>query len=408
MADRGNEVPPPDQKQPVIVALDGELLRHGIAGEIRAARLRTMSRDGEHTIDVTALPYSAAAISKARAARLDGTQTMLAADADNPLVQRIAKHLNAFDGIVPTSLGGSARPHAALSNTVRNWLAALRVHQWVKNALIFVPLLAAHQFQNPVLLANGVVAFLAFSLCASSVYLLNDILDLNDDRHHKSKRHRPFASGALSIQSGLIAFPALLLLAFAGSWLLLPWQFAGVLGSYYLLTLAYSMVIKRVMALDVIALAILYSLRVFAGAAAFNLTLTFWLLAFATFLFLSLALSKRYAEVRDALERGRTGKTRGRDYEARDLEMISSLGAAAGYQAVMVLALYIREQSTVALYSNPELLWLACPVLLFWITRVWMLTHRGQMHEDPVVFATRDWVSQVAGTVFLLIFLAAS
>ena len=162
------------------------------------------------------------------------------------------------------------------------------------------------------------------------------------------------------------------------------------------------------MALDVIALAVLYTLRVLAGVAALSLTLTFWLLAFAMFLFLSLALAKRYAEIRDALERGRTGKTRGRDYEAADLAMIASLGAASGYLAVLVLALYIREQGTMALYANPEFLWLACPILLFWTTRVWMLTHRGQMHEDPVVFAVRDWVSYAAGAAFLLAFLAAT
>jgi len=162
------------------------------------------------------------------------------------------------------------------------------------------------------------------------------------------------------------------------------------------------------MALDVIALALLYTLRVVAGGAAFHLPLTFWLLAFSTFMFLSLALAKRYAELRDALRRGRTEKARGRDYDPHDLEMISALGAASGYQAVMVLALYVRDQGTVALYSHPQIIWLACPVLLFWITRVWMLTHRGQMHDDPVVFAVRDRISQIVGVLFCLVFLAAT
>jgi 4-hydroxybenzoate polyprenyltransferase len=200
----------------------------------------------------------------------------------------------------------------------------------------------------------------------------------------------------------------LLVLAFSLALISLPWTFAAVLGTYYVLTLLYSLLLKRLMALDVIALAMLYTLRVFAGGAALQLTLTFWLLAFAMFLFLSLALAKRFAELRDALERGRTGKTRGRDYDPHDLEMIASLGAAAGYQSVMVLALYLREQSTITLYANPDVMWLACPILLFWITRVWMLTHRGQMHEDPVVFAARDWISQIAGVLFGLTFLAAS
>ncbi|MEQ1754360.1 MAG: UbiA family prenyltransferase [Micropepsaceae bacterium] len=408
MPDRGDESPPLRQDEPFTVALDGELLRFGISGEISAAKLRAMGRDIRDAIDVTVLPYDLQTIAAAREARQSGRRTILAGDTRTTLVQEIADHLQIFDQIANTPPKKTPNANESFLGTAHNWMSALRLHQWIKNALIFVPLLAAHQSQNLHLIVNGIVAFFAFSLCASSVYILNDILDLNDDRHHQSKRHRAFASGRLGIQSGLAAFPVLLLVAFGSALLLLPWQFAVVLCCYYLLTLAYSIAIKRIMALDVIALAMLYTLRIFAGGAAFGLALTFWLLAFATFLFLSLALCKRYAEVRDALERGRTGKTRGRDYAASDLEMISSLGAAAGYQAVMVLALYIREQSTVALYANPELLWLTCPVLLFWITRVWMLTHRGQMHEDPVVFATRDWVSQFAGIVFLLIFLTAS
>jgi 4-hydroxybenzoate polyprenyltransferase len=237
---------------------------------------------------------------------------------------------------------------------------------------------------------------------------MNDILDLADDRHHRLKRLRPFASGSLSIHAGIAAFPVLLVTAYAISILTLPPLFTVVLTTYYALTITYSLFLKRVMALDVIALAVLYTLRVIAGVAALSLMLTFWLLAFAMFLFLSLALAKRFAEIRDALERGRTGKTPGRDYETTDLAMISSLGAASGYLSVLVLALYIREQGTMALYAYPELLWLACPVLLFWITRVWMLTHRGQMHEDPVVFAARDGVSHLSGALFLLAFLAAS
>lgn len=339
-------------------------------------------------------------------ARLSGRRTVLKADPANPIVQSIAGHLSLFDAIDRHAVTAFRAPRQAFRPGV--WLRALRVHQWVKNALIFMPLLAAHQFTKVDNLRDVLIAFLAFGLCASSVYVLNDILDLKDDRCHKFKKNRPFASGALSITSGLVAFPVLLLAAVGVSLARLPLAFTLVLGSYYVLTLSYSLVLKRVMAIDVIVLAMLYSLRIFAGAAALNLLLTFWMLAFAMFLFLSLALAKRYAELHDAMDRGLGGKARGRDYEVRDLEMISSLGAAAGYQSVLVLALYVREQSTVALYSHPDVLWLACPVLLFWITRVWMLTRRGQMHEDPVVFAANDRVSQLAGVVFFLIFLAAS
>jgi 4-hydroxybenzoate polyprenyltransferase/phosphoserine phosphatase len=415
-------------------------------------------------IDVSVLPYNPAVIELIATARRHGRPVVLAAASHSRLTERIAAHLqldrviaangvsnlpllstrdvlverygkggfdyagNSQDDIpvwaaarqafVVNAGAGVERRATAQGNVERvipaaragfaDWARALRLHQWVKNALLFVPLLAAHKVTNFALLWQGALAFLFFGMCASSVYLLNDLLDLEDDRHHLSKRHRPFASGRLSIKSGLIALPLLLAAAFAGALWLLPWKFAAVLGAYYVLTLSYSLWLKRQMALDVIALAMLYTIRVIAGGAAFHLPLTFWLLAFSTFMFLSLALAKRYAELRDALRRGRTEKARGRDYDPNDLEMISSLGAASGYQAVMVLALYVRDQGTVALYAHPEIIWLACPVLLFWITRVWMLTHRGQMHDDPVVFAVRDRISQVVGALFCLVFLAAT
>jgi 4-hydroxybenzoate polyprenyltransferase len=161
------------------------------------------------------------------------------------------------------------------------------------------------------------------------------------------------------------------------------------------------------MALDVIALALLYTLRVIAGGVALHLPLTFWLLAFSMFIFLSLALAKRYAELRDALRQGRTDKARGRDYDPHDLSVISSLGATSGYLSVVILALYIRDPATEALYGTPNLIWLACPVLLYWITRVWILTHRGEMHEDPVIFAFHDRPSLIAGAAFCAVFVAA-
>lgn len=290
----------------------------------------------------------------------------------------------------------------------KTWLKALRVHQWAKNALIFVPLLASHRVLEPQLLLNGLLAFLFFGLCASSVYVLNDLLDLEDDRHHKSKCHRPFASGALSIQSGLLAFPLLLIAGFAGSLALLPWKFTASLAAYYALTLAYSFWLKRRMAIDVIVLAMLYTSRMIAGTFAFGSWLTFWMLAFSMFIFLSLALVKRYAELREARAKGKSQKTRGRGYYPDDLEMIASLGAASGYLSVMVLALYIQDSSTAAMYHYPQLIWLACPLLLFWITRTWMLTHRGLMHDDPVVFAIKDRASLVIAACFALIFWIAA
>jgi 4-hydroxybenzoate polyprenyltransferase len=292
--------------------------------------------------------------------------------------------------------------------TTRAWIKAFRLHQWMKNTLIFVPLLAAHQVTNLSLFIDGIVAFVLFGICASSVYILNDLLDLADDRHHKTKRNRPFASGKLSIASGVLVFPLLLVIAFAGALTILPEEFSIALGTYYLLTLAYSLSLKRMMGVDVIALALLYTMRIIAGAYAFQLVLTFWVLAFSMFIFLSLALVKRYAELREARVKGLKGKTRGRGYFPGDLEMIASLGAASGYLAVMVLALYLHDTVTMAMYAHPQVIWLACPALLFWITRVWILTHRGEMHDDPVIFAIRDRTSLMTGLVFCLIFWLAA
>ena len=419
---------------------------------------------GAH-IDVSTLPYDPVVIDLINTERSSGRTIVLATATHHSLAERIAEHLQLFDLVLATDadrnlsaeckrdvlvdlygeggfdyLGNSpddlavwrvsrkaylvnpevrVEPRARAQGNVeqvivsnrasyRDWLKALRLHQWMKNALIFVPLLAAHQLTNLTLLWQGVLAFVFFGLCASSVYLLNDLLDLADDRHHRTKRHRPFASGRLPIGAGIFAFPFLLAAAFGGATVLLPWSFSGTLVAYYILTLVYSLYLKRQMAVDVIALAALYTLRIIAGAAAFGLELTFWVLAFSMFMFLSLALVKRYAELHEARAHGRTEKTRGRGYYPADLEMISSLGASSGYLSVMVLALYIHDQATTILYSHPQVIWLACPLLLFWVTRVWMLTHRGQMHDDPVVFAIRDRVSLVVGALFCLVFWVAA
>ncbi|MNZ30267.1 Decaprenyl-phosphate phosphoribosyltransferase [compost metagenome] len=416
-------------------------------------------------IDVSVLPYDPDVVALIEAERSNGRRVVLATASHYTLATRIAEHLQLFDEVLATDSGrnlsaqrkrdlliehygeqgfdyagnshddlpvweaarqayvvnpepGVERRARAQGNVeqvihsnqtaLKDWLKALRLHQWMKNLLIFVPLLAAHQVANPTLLWQGILAFLLFGLCASSVYLLNDLLDLANDRHHHSKRNRPFAAGRLSIKSGLIAFPVLLIAALAGAALLLPWQFAGVLVSYYVLTLAYSLWLKRLMTIDVIVLAMLYTIRIIAGAAAFSLPLTFWVLAFSMFIFLSLALVKRYAELSEARSKGHGEKARGRGYYPADLEMIASLGTSSGYLAVMVLALYIHEQSTRVLYSQPEVIWLACPLLLFWVTRVWMLTQRGKMHDDPVVFAIRDRVSQMVGVLFGLVFWVAA
>lgn len=285
---------------------------------------------------------------------------------------------------------------------------ALRMHQWVKNLLIFVPLISSHRIMEVQLVQQGLLAFVAFGVCASSVYLLNDLLDLPDDRQHPTKFKRPLASGSLPILHALIYIPVLLISSFVIAICFLPLQFAAVLIVYYLLTLGYSLWLKRVVMLDVIVLAMLYTLRVLAGAAAMALVATFWILAFCIFIFLSLAFVKRYTELRDARHKGKNEKASGRGYYPADFELLASLGGSSGYISVLVLALYINDATSGVLYKSPEWMWAACPLMLFWLSRIWLLAHRGQMHDDPIVFAIRDSVSRWIGLGFLLAFVMAT
>ncbi len=287
-------------------------------------------------------------------------------------------------------------------------LKSMRLHQWAKNMLIFVPLLASHRVFELALLSSGLLAFIAFGTCASSVYLLNDLLDLPDDRQHPTKRSRPLAAGTLPLLHGLFLIPFLLLGSFLIALLWLPLAFSGVLAGYYLLTLAYSLWLKRMAMLDVVTLAMLYTLRVVAGVAAMTLVTTFWILAFCIFIFLSLALLKRYTELREARQMDKQDKSSGRGYYPADFELLASLGGSSGYISVLVLALYINEATSLTLYRSPQWLWAACPLLLFWISRTWLLAHRGQMHDDPIVFALRDAVSRWTGLIFLLVFTLAT
>lgn len=310
------------------------------------------------------------------------------------------------------SLADAAARHCKLETHLpaeagqwRAWLKAVRMHQWLKNLLIFVPLLASHRFFEMGALMNAFLAFLAFGLCASGVYVLNDLLDLPSDRLHPRKRLRPFASGRLPLLRGMIAAPVLTLAGFAIALLCGP-LFAAVLAVYYGTTLVYSLWLKRVVMLDVMVLAGLYTIRIIAGAAAIGAGLSFWLLAFSMFVFLSLAMLKRYTELATMLSSGRTIAS-GRGYGVDDLPLIQSLGAASGYLAVLVFALYINSPESIALYSRPQLLWFLCPVLLYWMSRAWVIAHRGRMDDDPVVFAVTDRVSLAVLALFGLIVMLA-
>lgn len=287
---------------------------------------------------------------------------------------------------------------------LRPALRAMRPHQWLKNLLIFLPALAAHHF-DAATLGPAALAFVAFSLTASSVYLLNDLMDLAADRAHPRKRDRPLASGALPLRRGMAMVPVLLL-AGLGLALALGPAFAAVLLGYYLLTVAYSLALKRKALVDLAALATLYALRVVAGAVACGIALSVWLVAFSIFLFFALAAVKRQAELVDLIQRGE-GRASGRGYGTGDLAVVSQMATASGFVSVLVLMLYLNEPEVQARYAFPELLWGVALVTLYWVARTVLLAARGQMADDPVVFAARDRVSLVCGGLAAVLILGA-
>jgi 4-hydroxybenzoate polyprenyltransferase len=289
-------------------------------------------------------------------------------------------------------------------------LRALRVHQWSKNALLLVPLVASHQLWPLDWVPGALLALGAFSGVASSAYLVNDLLDVEADRAHPTKRRRPIASGALAPGVALALAAAVCALGLAlGA--LLGLRFLGALGVYLVLTLAYSLLLKRVALLDVIVLASLYTLRVIAGHIAFDIPYSEWLLAFTVFLFLGLALLKRYGELlllrqAGAAPAAAAGNRRG--YAPHDAELVAYLGTSSSFIAALVFALYINSSQVRELYRHPDLLWLAVPVLLYWLGRLWRIAHHGEMDADPVLFALRDGASYLVGGLLLAVLLAAS
>jgi len=410
-------------------------------------------------LDPTLFPYRTELLDYLRAEHDKGRSIILATASDERLARQVADHLKLFDVVLASdgmnnlaaerkrarlvaqfgekgfdyvgnesrdlAVWSSARkalvvsPNPRLKRTVAKvaqfesafeergaslgeYLMALRPQQWLKNILVFVPLFAAHVFTEPILLIRTVITFVAFCCCASSGYLLNDLCDLPADRRHPSKRLRPFAAGRLSLAYGLVTAPALLVL---GCLLarLLSWWSVGFLLLYFTLTVAYSLRLKRVVLLDVFLLATFYTLRIIAGGLAAAVPLSVWLLAFSMFLFLSLAFIKRYAEL--VIMRNVDGDhAKARSYEVSDTELLVSKGTASGYAAVLVLSLYIASGSVKVLYSTHQVLWLVCPLLLYWIGYLWLVAHRGKMHHDPLVFAVRDRTSRI----LILLMLAAA
>jgi 4-hydroxybenzoate polyprenyltransferase len=284
---------------------------------------------------------------------------------------------------------------------LRLWLREARVYQWVKNTLVFAPMVAGQALADTALVERACLAFVAFCLLTSGGYILNDLMDLASDRVHASKRNRPLASGELATRHAAIAaailFAASLLLGFY--WL--GRNFVLVELGYLVGAVWYSVDIKRRAIVDILFLAGLYTIRIVAGSAATGIMPSFWLLAFSIFLFLSLAAAKRFAELA-AVESRHEQTVAGRGYSIADLPLLMAFGVAAAYSSVLVLAWYVFRQAEV-LYAEPQLLWLLCPALLYWVSRIWLKAHRRQLHEDPLVFALRDWPSLAAAALCVVI-----
>jgi 4-hydroxybenzoate polyprenyltransferase len=386
------------------------------------------------TLEPAALPYNRALVDWLRQEHAAGRSIWLCTTTNDRLSAAIATHLGIFDGVLandPASRFGASgfdycdnesrdvavwrhengakkvlQAFPSRTSPLRAAFKALRPHQWAKNVLILVPLLAAHLHSVAgTRLIQTAVAMVAFCLCASSVYVLNDLLDLPADRAHARKSRRPFAAGDLSIGTGLIMAPALLITAIALA-AFLPSKFQLVFATYYVVTASYSFGLKGIVLVDALLLAGLYTLRIIAGAAASEVPLSFWLLLFAVFLFLSLAFVKRFAEL-EALRRQQRLRAAGRGYHVEDLSLLQSLGIASGYMSVLVLALYINSPEIQALYERPKFIWMLCVLMLYWISRVWMKAQRGRMHDDPVVFALKDRVSLAIGLIAAVTVFAA-
>lgn len=303
-----------------------------------------------------------------------------------------------------SAVANVTRVFPATQSKARVLARALRLHQWAKNVLLAVPLLAAHMIWDLQAWMAVLAAFLGFSLVASATYLVNDLVDLQADRLHAQKRFRPLASGRLAIRSGIFLALALALLGFALSIVFLPGGFVTYLLVYVALTLGYSFDLKRRLLVDVLTLAVLYTLRILAGGMAIGVAVSEWLLMLSLFIFLSLAFLKRFIELKGSVD---GAQVTGRGYSSLDMDTIRVIGVSSGLVSVLVLSLYINSPAVMQLYEAPQMLWFICPLLIYWIARLWFLAGRGEVHHDPVVFALLDWRSYVVGACGFVIFVLA-
>ncbi|MFK4511845.1 UbiA family prenyltransferase [Bradyrhizobium daqingense] len=390
------------------------LARFGAGGQAGMAALTRILAKAE--IDYAHLPYDSDVLNRALAARARGEKIYLLAGRFPDHAAAIAAHLG-FDGVVtpaelaageglPFDPGAIERIDSRRESRVswKTWAKALRVYQYAKNTLVFVPAITAHQLNLPTL-SYALLAFLAFSACASGAYLMNDLLDLAADRQHPTKRHRALAAGDLPISSALMAIPALWLFALVASLCISP-LFLGVLGAYLVTTIAYSLALKRKMLVDVVTLSGLYALRIIAGAVGVGVVLSEWLLIFSLFVFTSLALIKRFSEL-SMRESAGLADPSNRDYRITDLHIIAAMAAASAMNAVTVFSLYVSSSAVTPLYSRPWMLWLLTPLLLYWFGRALMMAHRREMPDDPILYAFRDGPSRTAVAAMICIMLAA-
>jgi 4-hydroxybenzoate polyprenyltransferase len=403
-------------------------------------------------VDPATLPWKQATIDAIKAARAHGRPVILASASHKRNITRVARHLGLFDAIIASTAKDNAKGKGKLTrilamtnggpfdyigdapadipiwsaaregisvgycppgvtrlgdapkSKLRALAKAMRPHQWAKNALIFVPLGTAGLLTNVAALGRAGLALLLFSLVASGVYLINDTFDIESDRKHATKHTRPLAAGTITVPFALGVALLLISLPIVAGWWALGGHFATVLTGYLVLTSAYSVRLKAVMTLDVITLACLYTIRIFAGAVAVSVTVSFWLLAFSVFLFLSLAYLKRYTELASAKNPEKL--LSGRGYLPADLDIVAMAGVSSGMVSILVLALFSNAMRESNAYKTPEVLWLLCILLLYWINRVWMMARRGEVEGDPVAFATKDprsiMVAALMGVVVLV------
>ena len=290
---------------------------------------------------------------------------------------------------------------------IKTYLKQIRVYQWIKNILIFLPLLMAHRISQPELFFDAFIAFFSFSFTASFVYVINDLVDLPSDRRHPRKRLRPLASGKIPIVYGALMAPVLLIIGVGLSLLFLSYEFLYILLSYLIITFLYSFLLKKLYIIDIIILSILYTLRLIAGAVAVDVPLSQWLMEFSVFFFLSLAINKRFTELL-MMQKKNQVNSHGRGYNVGDIELMKIIGPVSGYISVLVFVLYLHSEEIVVLYSKPEVLWLVAVCLLYWITRIWFITTRGKMHDDPIIFTGKDPVSYIIGIIVVLLVIGAA